>query len=242
MEAHLDGCPPCVVQLDALTPSLSEDLWEAVREPVAATPGWADQLLRLGGRRRAARSPPTTACCSSSGRANTSPMGRSQLAAWARSTGPGRSGSIAGWPSRSPRVAGALRTLIARFLEEAPRQAQLEHPNIVRVYARDEQDGVPYFSMELVNGETLARASRGKPFAPRHAAQLMCQIASAVHYAHNTGVFHRDLKPGNIMLTVDGVPKILDFGLARTLDEPSGQASGQGRRDRRVHGPRAVGG
>src|SRR5262249_35837436 len=67
--------------------------------------------------------------------------------------------------------------LVARFLKEAPRQAQLEHLNIVRVYASDEQDGVPYFSMELVKGETLAKASRAKPLEPRRAAALMQQVA-----------------------------------------------------------------
>ena len=227
MEAHLDNCPVCVAQLEAATPSLSDDVWEAARVAVAVTPAWAEYCSGWAG----GTEPPAL-------------PGRGLLPferkGRYKSHGPIEFGGMGEvyltwedgldrWvaikiPSRDRLSPG----LIARFLREAPRQAQLEHPNIVRVYAREEQDGIPYFSMELVKGETLARAGRRNPFAPRRAAELLRQIASAVEYAHQMGVFHHDLKPNNILLTGEGVPKIVDFGLARTLDEPSGQAFGAG--------------
>ena len=241
MEAHLEGCPPCVAHLDALTPSFSDDLWEAVREPVAATPAWAVHHSAWAGDAAPLE-------LSSDG-----PLPFDRTGKY-KSHGPIEFGGMGEvyrawevdldrWVAiKIPSRARLSRNLIERFLKEAPRQAQLEHPNIVRVYARDEHDGVPYFSMEFVKGETLARAGRTTPFAPRGAAELVRQIASALEYAHDRGVFHRDLKPANIMLTAEGVPKIVDFGLARTLDEPSGPASGRGAGTAEYMDPRAVGG
>lgn len=227
LEAHLDGCPVCVAQLDALTPPLSDDVWDAARMAGTATPEWAKHCSGWPG----VAAPPERADdgtllferkgrYSSHGPIQFGGMGE-VYRAWEH--------GLDRWVAIKIPSRGRLSpNLITRFLKEAPRQAQLEHPNIVRVYASDEQDGVPYFSMELVKGQTLAQASRGTALAPRRAAQLLRQIASATEYAHEMGVFHRDLKPANIMLTSDGVPKIVDFGLARTLDEPVGQSWGRG--------------
>ena len=220
IEAHLDECPVCVARLDSLTPSLPEELWKAADEPVTITPEWAARCHREG----EVVSPPAAD--------DEGPLLLERKGKY-KSHGPiafGGMGEVyraweiglARWvaikiPSRARRSPNA----IARFLEEAPRQAQLEHENIVRVYARDEEDGVPFFAMELVTGETLARAGRETRLEPKRVAELMRQIANAVHSAHKVGVFHLDLKPTNIMLTADGVPKVVDFGLARTLDGPT---------------------
>jgi serine/threonine-protein kinase len=109
--------------------------------------------------------------------------------------------------------------LLARFRREGEAVARLEHPNIVRIYDFDEWDGVPYYSMELVEGETLAkRLSRGN-LAHKEAAELVRVVAGAVEYAHRHKVIHRDLKPSNVLIAADGTAKVTDFGLAKVLDE-----------------------
>jgi serine/threonine protein kinase len=107
---------------------------------------------------------------------------------------------------------------LARFRAEAEAVAQLQHPNIVQIYAVGEADGLPFYSMEYVEGGTLAQEFSGSPVAPRRAAQLVEVLARTVHYAHARGVVHRDLKPANVLLTLDGAPKITDFGLAKRSD------------------------
>jgi WD40 repeat protein len=105
----------------------------------------------------------------------------------------------------------------SRFLTEAQAVAALQHPNIVQVYEVGEHDGLPFFSMEIVDGGNLADRVRGVPLPPRQAAALVEKLARAVAYAHLHGVVHRDLKPANVLLTGDGVPKITDFGLAKRM-------------------------
>ncbi|MFO0930315.1 MAG: protein kinase [Gemmataceae bacterium] len=106
---------------------------------------------------------------------------------------------------------------IARFRTEGRAVARLHHPNVVQIYAFDEDRGQPYYTMELVEGPTLAdRIRRG--LAEADAAALVGTVARAVGYAHRNGVLHRDLKPSNILLDPDGIPKVTDFGLAKLLD------------------------
>jgi eukaryotic-like serine/threonine-protein kinase len=105
---------------------------------------------------------------------------------------------------------------------EALAVARLQHPNIVRVYEVGAVDGQPYFSMEYVDGGSLAEAIAGVPQPPDASARLVCILAEAVAVAHASGVVHRDLKPANVLLTLDGTPKIADFSLARRVDMPSG--------------------
>jgi tetratricopeptide (TPR) repeat protein/predicted Ser/Thr protein kinase len=112
---------------------------------------------------------------------------------------------------------------VARFRAEAEALARLQHPNIVQVYEVGECDGRPFFSLELVEGGSLAQRLAGTPQLPREAAALLETLARAVDAAHRAGVIHRDLKPANVLLTPDGVPKITDFGLAKRLDVEVGQ-------------------
>jgi serine/threonine protein kinase len=120
---------------------------------------------------------------------------------------------------------------VARFREEAKAIARLQHPNIVQIYEVGEESGHPFFSMELIEGGSLAEHLRGTPLTAGRAAQLVETLARAVHAAHQQGVIHRDLKPANILLAppafvtshpggMEGwVPKITDFGLAKKRDE-----------------------
>jgi serine/threonine-protein kinase len=108
-----------------------------------------------------------------------------------------------------------------RFSAEARAVARIQHPNIVQLYEIGQHDGLPYFSLEFVDGGSLDRKIRRQPQPPREAARLVEVLARAMHYAHERGIVHRDLKPANVLLTRDGTPKISDFGLAKRLEEDS---------------------
>jgi tRNA A-37 threonylcarbamoyl transferase component Bud32 len=110
---------------------------------------------------------------------------------------------------------------LARFLAEAEAVARMQHPNIVQIFERGQHDGLPYFTLEYVEGGNLASRLSGTPMPPRQAAQLVEMLARGVHYAHSQGVVHRDLKPVNVLLAKDGSPKITDFGLAKRVESAS---------------------
>jgi tetratricopeptide (TPR) repeat protein len=138
---------------------------------------------------------------------------------------------------------------LARFRREAEAVARLRHPHIVQIHEVGEQGGLPYFSLEYVEGGSLAHRLAGAPQPAGQAAQFLETLARAMHHAHQRGIIHRDLKPANILLAGDGVggggvvedndagappathhspltthqPKITDFGLAKRLDVAGGQ-------------------
>ncbi len=107
---------------------------------------------------------------------------------------------------------------VRRFLIEAEEAGQLDHPNIVPIYQVGEHNSIHFFSMKLIEGTSLAETMPSLARQqPRRAALLVSRIARAVHYAHQRGVLHRDLKPGNILLDGAGEPHVTDFGLAKHL-------------------------
>ncbi|HEX8096665.1 MAG TPA: serine/threonine-protein kinase, partial [Pyrinomonadaceae bacterium] len=106
---------------------------------------------------------------------------------------------------------------LKRFLEEAETAAGLNHTNIAHIYEVGEHEGAPFFSMEYVEGGSLADRLRKDLPEPREAAELLMNVARALHFAHQNGVVHRDMKPANILLDPHGVPKVADFGVAKRL-------------------------
>ena len=106
--------------------------------------------------------------------------------------------------------------VLARFRREAETASRLEHPNIVPIYHVGETaDGFPYYTMKFASAGSLLQARGPLHDHPRRSAALMVKVARAVHFAHQQGVLHRDLKPGNILLDAHGEPLVSDFGLAR---------------------------
>ncbi len=110
---------------------------------------------------------------------------------------------------------------LKRFRHEAEAAASLEHPQIVPIYEIGERDGSCYFSMKFVEGGQLDAVLGREPMPIRRAAQLLVKIARTVQFAHERGILHRDIKPGNILLDREGEPHLTDFGLARLVETES---------------------
>src|SRR5512133_3159672 len=115
----------------------------------------------------------------------------------------------------------ASKAHLRRFRLEAEAAAKLEHPGIVPIHEVGERDGSCYFSMKFIEGGQLDEVARREPMPIRHAVELIAKIARTVHYAHEYGILHRDIKPGNILLDAKGEPHLTDFGLARLVESES---------------------
>ncbi len=114
--------------------------------------------------------------------------------------------------------------VVARFRDERQVLASLEHPNIARLIdGGTTENGIPYFVMELIEGLPLTQFCDERMLSSTDRLKLFLEVCSAVQYAHQRLIIHRDLKPGNILVTADGSPKLLDFGIAKILD-PAGAA------------------
>ena len=112
---------------------------------------------------------------------------------------------------------------VTRFRTEAEAAARLRHPNIVSVFEVGTCEGQEFFSMEFIDGSSLAQRLDGGKISGKHAARYLRGIALAVDCAHKNGIIHRDLKPSNILLDANDQPHVTDFGLAKRLHESQGQ-------------------
>ena len=104
---------------------------------------------------------------------------------------------------------------LRRFMAEARTVAKLQHPNVVQVFETDIFESFPFIALEYMSGGTLEQNLKPGPMPARSAAIMMVELANAIQFAHDEGVIHRDLKPGNVLLSENGTPKIADFGLAK---------------------------
>jgi serine/threonine-protein kinase len=119
---------------------------------------------------------------------------------------------------------GQNRAMLLRFGSERQILANLDHPNIARLLDGGiTDDGLPYLVMEYVNGIRVDGYCRINNLATEQRLRLFCAVCSAVEYAHKNLVVHRDIKPANILVTAEGIPKLLDFGIAKLLDPEGGQ-------------------
>ena len=115
----------------------------------------------------------------------------------------------------------ATEAHLKRFRREAEAAASLDHPFIVPIHEVGERDGCCYFSMNFIEGGQLDEVVRRVPMSIRQAVELIAKLARTVHYAHEHGILHRDIKPGNILLDTKGEPHLTDFGLARLVEAES---------------------
>jgi WD40 repeat protein len=220
---HLESCPACRLRLEGVAGSAP--LPCPVPEPAVSAPGPRPEFL--AGLKRAGPPPPEQETLPVVPDAEFRPavpgyeilqeLGRGGMGIVYQARQVALNRVVALKVIRAGAGAGAQE--LERFRIEAEAVARLQHPHIVQIHEIGEQAGCPYFALEFVEGGTLAQRLAGTPLASRQAAALLETLARAMHHAHERGILHRDLKPGNVLLTADGTPKISDFGLAKYLDE-----------------------
>ena len=115
----------------------------------------------------------------------------------------------------------ATKAHLRRFRVEAEAAASLDHPCIVPIYEVGERDNQCYFSMKFIEGGQLDEVVKHTPISIHRAVELVAKVSRTVHYAHEHGILHRDIEPGNILLDAKGEPQLTDFGLARLVESES---------------------
>src|SRR5919107_1244918 len=125
-----------------------------------------------------------------------------------------------------PPELSAKEANLKRFEREARLASSLDHPNICTIFDMDEVDGVHFIAMQYVPGRNVRQLVAGRPLELKSALMIAIQVADALAAAHSKGVIHRDIKSGNVMVTNTGQVKVLDFGLAKLLDDEDAQSRG----------------
>ena len=125
-----------------------------------------------------------------------------------------------------PPELSARETNLKRFEREARLASSLDHPNICTIFDLDEQDGMHFIAMQYVEGKNVRQLVAGRPLELKTALLIGLQVADALAAAHSRGIIHRDIKSGNVMVTSSGQVKVLDFGLAKLLDDAQAVTSG----------------
>ena len=125
-----------------------------------------------------------------------------------------------------PPELSSKQTNLKRFEREARLASSLDHPNICTIFDLDEQDGVHFIAMQYVEGKNVRQLVAGRPLALKTALLIGLQVADALAAAHSRGIIHRDIKSGNVMVTSSGQVKVLDFGLAKLLDDDQAATTG----------------
>jgi len=115
---------------------------------------------------------------------------------------------------------------LKRFEREARLASALDHPNICTIFYLNEADGVHFIVMQFIAGRTVRQLVAGKPLQLRTALSIAIQVCDALAAAHARGIIHRDIKAGNVMVTDDGLAKVLDFGLAKLQDDDEAHTAG----------------
>src|SRR5678809_891639 len=125
-----------------------------------------------------------------------------------------------------PPELSAKEANLKRFEREARLASSLDHPNICTIFDLDEQDGIHFIAMQYVEGKNVRQLVAGRPLELKTALLIGLQVADALAAAHSRGIIHRDIKSGNVMVTSTGQVKVLDFGLAKLLDDTEAATAG----------------